>query len=709
MKDDHIFALDIGTRSVTGIILEKAGKMYRLIDYCVKEHQVRSMLDGQIHHVEEVTRVIRDVKETLEKEHGPLNRVCVAAAGRSLKTITSTARLELNQKPITDRETIKHLELSAVHAAQNKLAAEENHNYANYYCVGYSVLYYQIDQNKIGSLIDQSGLEASVEIIATFLPKVVVESLISALTRANLEMDALTLEPIAAIQVLIPESMRRLNVALVDIGAGTSDIAITNAGTVVAYGMVPIAGDEITESVSDKYLLDFPLAEETKRKIVIEGQATVADILGFESTISYEELIKDIDESIDKLASSIAEEILVLNGTQPKAVMLVGGGSQTPDFTNRLASKLQLPTNRVAIRDIDAIHVLEKTENLPKGPDYVTPIGIAIAAKQNPIHYISIKVNERTIRMFEMKELSIGDCLVHAGIEINKLYGKPGIASIITLNGKQITLPGEFGKAPTILLNNQEATVDTAVQNGDFIEIKKGMDGKHPEIRIEELIGYIPPVKILYNNNPFELKSAYFVNNMKQHIDYLVQDRDVIEVRTPRTLQDFFTIVSTEKIPDDAQYEVFVNNQKISFTLAETQILVNEKPVTLHYKLKENDRLTVSPKNTPTVAMLLKQMNKKYYHQLKVTFNSESVIMKQPQLTIKRKDKVLELDEIIYHNDQITIEDKIIEPFIFQDAFRYVDIDLTNANGRFMLMKNNEPTTFYEPIMDGDRLSIVWD
>lgn len=66
-------------------------------------------------------------------------------------------------------------------------------------------------------------------------------------------MDALTLEPIAAIQVLIPKSMRRLNVALVDIGAGTSDIAITNEGTVTAYGMVPKAGDEITESVSEKF------------------------------------------------------------------------------------------------------------------------------------------------------------------------------------------------------------------------------------------------------------------------------------------------------------------------------------------------------------------------------------------------------------------------------------------------------------------------
>lgn len=110
--------------------------------------------------------------------------------------------------------------------AQFQIAKEQEGKSVNYYCVGYSVLSYQLDGDEIGSLVDQSGLLASVEVIATFLPKVVVESLLAALNRSGLELEALTLEPIAAINVLIPPTMRRLNVALVDIGAGTSDIAI---------------------------------------------------------------------------------------------------------------------------------------------------------------------------------------------------------------------------------------------------------------------------------------------------------------------------------------------------------------------------------------------------------------------------------------------------------------------------------------------------
>src|SRR5699024_9182261 len=220
----------------------------------------------------------------------------------------------------------------------------------------------------------------------------------------NLTLEALTLEPIAAIHVLVPESMRRLNVALVDIGAGTSDIAISNDGTVVAYGMVPVAGDEITEAISDHYLLDFKIAEETKRKVVCEQTATIKNILGFESTVTYDEFVPELEESVNQLAHRLAEEIRLLNGKAPQAVMLIGGGSLTPKIDKKIAHYLQIPENRVAIRRIDAIQNLEQDKQLPTGPEFVTPIGIAISATQNPLQYITVYVNEKITFMFETKQ-----------------------------------------------------------------------------------------------------------------------------------------------------------------------------------------------------------------------------------------------------------------------------------------------------------------
>ena len=79
------------------------------------------------------------------------------------------------------------------------------------------------------------------------------------------------------------------------------------------------------------------------------------------------------------MAKKISDEILELNGRPPKAVMLVGGGSLTPELTTHVADQLRLPRNRVAIRGIDAIQKLDR-DHLPAniGPELVTPIGIAI-------------------------------------------------------------------------------------------------------------------------------------------------------------------------------------------------------------------------------------------------------------------------------------------------------------------------------------------
>ncbi|WP_249872031.1 cell division protein FtsA [Oceanobacillus saliphilus] len=708
---DVVFALDIGTRSVTGLLLEKQQDKFAVIDYYIKEHTERSMRDGQIHNVLAVSEVIKHVKDKLEKQSETvLKRACVAAAGRSLKTVVAAAAIPLHQQPITNNEKIKHLELSAVQAAQINLASRENNNdYTNYYCVGYSVLQYTLDNDQIGSLIDQSGDEASVEIIATFLPKVVVESLLAALTRADLEMEALTLEPIAAIHVLIPESMRRLNVALVDVGAGTSDIAITDKGTVAAYGMVPVAGDEITEAISDLYLLDFPQAEETKRRIVNDGEETVADILGFESVITYDTLVQDISDHVNKLAAAIADEIMQLNAKPPRAVMLVGGGSLTPNLTKSLAHKLDLPENRVAVRGSDAIQNLIKNELIPQGPDFVTPIGIAIAAKQNPVHYVSVRVNEQMVRLFEMKQLTVGDCLIQAGTDLNKLYGKPGMAVIVKVNDQDITLPGSFGEAPVIYVNNKKAHLENLVHSGDEIQVIRGKDGAASSVTLEELIGEAPAMTVFYNNKPYQLHASFYVNGQLKTKDYVIKDNDIIVWKQSHTIKEFLFTTVTENITSAKPFTVLVNNRKLSIDKGETHIYLNGEKVSADNNLKHNDKLNVTSASAPAVSDLLHQLDKKSTSIMKVTFNGQPVELKQKLLVLTRGNEELELDSILKLNDELVMKEVKAIPFIFQDIFRYVEIDLSRVSGNFKLYKNNEETSFDEEINTGDVLEIRWD
>ena len=274
-----VFALDIGTRSVIGIVAEQRDGMLHILATERMEHKTRAMLDGQIHDVPQVAAVIREVKRRLTERTGTLHSVAVAAAGRALYTMTAEAEQDVTGiiTPAQQRD----LDFAGVQEAQRRLAHSHTvDDPTRYYCVGYSTIRYTLDGNDLKTLVGQRGRKAQATVIATFLPRQVVDSMQSALREAHLEMQALTLEPIAGINVLIPPTMRHLNLVLVDIGAGTSDVAITRGGSVIAYGMVPMAGDEVTEAISREYLLDFNIAEDIKRKTADGQDVSFTDILG---------------------------------------------------------------------------------------------------------------------------------------------------------------------------------------------------------------------------------------------------------------------------------------------------------------------------------------------------------------------------------------------------------------------------------------------
>ncbi|WP_369404889.1 cell division protein FtsA [Piscibacillus salipiscarius] len=685
-----LFALDIGTRSVIGIMLEQTNGQYNVLDLVAEEHEERSMLDGQIHNIVKVSDVISSVKSKLEAKHGPLSKVCVAAAGRALKTKRAAYETSILEKPLMTPEDILHLELTAVQQAQYELAEEEDtDDMTNYYCVGYSVLHYYLDGSEIGSLVDQQGDTAKVEIIATFLPKVVVDSLLSALKRADLEMDALTLEPIAAIQVLIPKSMRRLNVALVDIGAGTSDIAITNEGTVTAYGMVPKAGDEITESVSEKFLLDFNRAEDVKRKLMNQQAVQFEDILGIQHEVDYSDVVKEINDSVEQLARSISDEILTLNQKPPQAVMLVGGGSLTPELPRKLSEHLSLPENRVAIRGIDAIQNLTEKEDLPNSPEYITPIGIAIAAKQNPVKYISVTVNKRTIRLFDLKQLTIGDCLLAAGIKLNKLYGKPGMAVMVDLNGKSMTLPGTHGSGPVIKINGREASVQEPIQHNDELEVLKGEDGVTPDYTVEDLLGTIPELTVRINNETYYLPMLVKVNGETIPNHYVVSDGDKILWDSKSSLEHVLKQIGKGNlVAKHHAFKVRVNHEEKVLFKQMVEVKRNGQVLKLSDEVKNQDQLDVIHHEFITIEKLLNTTIHEVEQSITVQFNGKPVQLTKQLASVYRNGEKCDLDSLVYPNDHIILEQQEHASFIFQDIFNHIELDLDQLKGaRFKLWK----------------------
>jgi cell division ATPase FtsA len=116
-----IFSLDIGTRSIIGIVGKREKDKFIVVDAEVMEHPSRTMYDGQIHDIEKVARVAKQVKENLEKRLGvTLRQVAIAAAGRALKTYRLQISREIDSTKKIDQAMIHGLEMEGVQVAQER-------------------------------------------------------------------------------------------------------------------------------------------------------------------------------------------------------------------------------------------------------------------------------------------------------------------------------------------------------------------------------------------------------------------------------------------------------------------------------------------------------------------------------------------------------------------------------------------------------------
>jgi len=545
--DDLIFSLDIGTRTIIGIVGKYVeGEKIQVLGYSIKEHERRNMYDGQIHDIEGVTKIVKEIKEELEEELGiELKRASIAAAGRSLKTCRVRVDKKVDSTIEISKNMIEALELEAVQKAQHRINDEGNQNKLKYYHIDYSVINYYLDDSIMTKLDGHRGEKIGVELLATFLPQTVIESLYTVISKAGLEVGNITLEPIAAINVAIKEELRLLNLALVDIGAGTSDIAITKDGNIIAYAMTSAAGDEITEALSRRYLLDFNVSEQLKVQLNSQKNHRFKDVVGIEHELSTEEIVDSIYETVDTISKGIAEKIIEFNGKAPSAVFLIGGSSQMPGIRESLAKNLGLPKERVSIRDASLIENIYGIDDNIQGPDIITPIGIAVESiNKKYSNFIQIHFNGEDIRLFNTDRVKVSDILVLTGYNPKDLVPKLGDEFIYFINGDKKSLPGNIGEPAKVYVNNKTASLNTPLQDGDVIEITKGTKG---EKKIPYLYDCIPTEKIIFiDNKPFNLLKDIRVNGIKVEGNPRLKEGDKIQILEIKTIEELLQYLNRD-------------------------------------------------------------------------------------------------------------------------------------------------------------------
>ena len=513
--NDLIFALDIGTRSVIGVVGKAEGDRFKVLDVETAEHKKRAMLDGQIDNIRQVAELARQVTQRLEERLDvTLERVCVAAAGRALQTQRGSFSLELPESGSITMEQIGQLETGAVSAAEEALQTEGDER-RQLFLVGYTVTQYRLDHYPMTVLLDHSGREIEADVVATFLPGEVVESLYAAMRAAGLQVSSMTLEPIAAMNAAIPAELRLLNLALVDIGAGTTDIALCRDGSVTGYTMATIAGDEITERLMRSYLIDFQTAESIKRSLREGESVHYTDIMGLENELSYDEVMTEIEEPMEKLASAIAEQVVSVNGAPPSALFLAGGGSKLNGLKERVAEKLNMDEKRVAVAGNNFAKSAYADTIKLDNPEYTTPLGIAVSAGMGLLNdsYV-VLLNGQPAKLFRSGVMTLRDILLMNGYTYADMLGRTGKSLTLTLDGRHVVLRGEPAMPAVLTVNGEDAVLSAVVHAGDrvnFVPARSGADA-------HQTLGELLP----------EFTGRALVNNQDAGPDTALQNGDVI-------------------------------------------------------------------------------------------------------------------------------------------------------------------------------------
>ena len=582
--EDLVFGLDIGTRSVVGTVGYRQGDRFVVTAQEIRQHQTRAMLDGQIHDINRVAATIADIRQSLQEKIGvKLDEVCIAAAGRVLKTVNVHVDMDLDRERNITKDDMNSLISFGIEQAFSDFQ-EKNDMDMHFYCVGYSVVRYFLNGLWMGQPEHHKARTIGADMIATFLPDDVVDGLYSAVELAGLKVANLTLEPIAAIRVAIPEKFRLLNIAMVDIGAGTSDISITADGNIIAFGMIPHAGDSLTEILAKTCLIDFGTAEMIKTAATQQEEIVYEDIMGMEQTITAKEVIDICQPEIEKMAKLAADTVRELNGgTPPSAVFIVGGGGKIKGFDDLIAAELGLDPKRAALRGEEIMRDIDFPEGALRDSTIITPIGICLTYYDQYNNFIYITFNGNKVKLYDNNKLTVTDAAIQADFTREGLFPRRGEELRYSVNGQPHITKGEYGESAHVYVNGEEVNLSHNIRANDIIVLEEATLGASAHDKIADVAEFSGRIPVRINGDEMQLPKPVKVNGVPVTEEYEIQNGDEIEISTSYTYEELFAFMDIS--PEDMV--LIVNGEKVDDTIeivASDQLEIRNRK---EYELKE--------------------------------------------------------------------------------------------------------------------------
>ena len=510
-----------------------------------------------------------------------------------------------------------------------------------------------------------------------------------------------------------------LNIALVDVGAGTSDICVTRDGSIIAYGMIPYAGDELTELIVQHYLVDFNMAEHMKLTSGMADEVEFADIMSITHTIPSEEIWDLTHDTVDKITTEVAEKIKELNGDKSvSAAFVVGGGGKIHGFTEMLADKLEIPRERVALRGEEVLKEVHfAQEEIKKDPLLVTPIGICLNYYDQKNNFIMVRFNGERLKLYDNSHLTIVDAALQAGFPNEALFPRRGKAVEFTVNGKPRIVRGEPGESAIVKVDGRVVSINTPLVPNSEITIEASTIGKEAVSTIEQLDEYTSST-ITFQVNGINITCPKFVqvNGSLEPSNYVIQEGDEIETR------NFYTIGQLAEFMDvriDEEAGIILNGKPAdmgslcyeNFEIEWSASAYESGERHISYGQADH-RFDAGPEEEASIEESTDSAAE--VHEPEASVAAESVTGENAAdenvadgiQTAGAEPESKEL-HIIANNQEITLSGK--EEYVFVDIFDYIDFDLSASHGRAIVtLINGMDAQYTQVLQDGDKIEVYW-
>jgi cell division protein FtsA len=401
-----IVGLDIGTSKIVAVVAEVLPDgRHEVIG--LGQHESKGLKKGVVVNIEATVESIQRALEEAElMADCQIRNVWTGIAGAHIRSFNSSGMVAIKDKEVTAADVSRVIETAR--AVNIPTDQQLLHTVRQEFIVD--------SQEGVREPIGMNGIRLEVRVHIVTGAVSAVQNILKCVRRCGLEVVDLILQPMASADAVLTQDEKELGVVLVDIGGGTTDVAIFTEGAIRHTAVIPIAGDQITNDIAMALRTPTAEAEEIKvrygvAKQVLADPGESFDVPGLGDraarALSRQALAAVIEPRVEELFS-LVHQVVRESGFEEvlsSGIVLTGGSAMMPGMME-LAEDIFLKPARVGVPDYNG-----QLADVVKSPRYSTVLGLLLEAKQQYLRgqIVHRQASSASAVLQRMKEWFLGN------------------------------------------------------------------------------------------------------------------------------------------------------------------------------------------------------------------------------------------------------------------------------------------------------------